>query len=49
VPLALDCVQVLVWGVNNKGGAVALVDTLAPPSSACAAQILSPKGITQYP
>jgi hypothetical protein len=39
-------VQVLVGGVNDKGGAVALVDTLAPPSSACAAHILSPKGVT---
>jgi hypothetical protein len=40
------CVQVLVGGVNDKGGAVVLVDTLAPPSSACAAQLLSPKGVT---
>jgi hypothetical protein len=38
--------QVLVGGVNDKGGAVVLVDTLAPPSSSYAAQILSPKGTT---
>jgi hypothetical protein len=44
--LLLAVVQVLVGGVNDKGGAVVLVDTLAPPSSACAAQILSPKGVT---
>ncbi|KAF6256376.1 hypothetical protein COO60DRAFT_1529772 [Scenedesmus sp. NREL 46B-D3] len=38
--------QVLVGGVDDRGGAVVLVDTLAPPSSARAAQLLSPRGTT---
>ncbi|WIA34454.1 hypothetical protein OEZ86_012787 [Tetradesmus obliquus] len=38
--------QVIVGGVNDKGGAVVLVDTLAPPSSACAAMLLSARGAT---
>lgn len=37
--------QVLVSGVHDKGGAVVLVDTLAPPSSPAAAQLLSPRGV----
>jgi hypothetical protein len=43
----LPHLQVLVGGVSDKGGAVVLVDTLAPPSSACAAQMLSLKGMSR--
>lgn len=42
----LSVLQVLVSGVDDRGGAVVLVDTLAPPLSPAAAQILSPKGVT---
>jgi WD40 repeat protein len=38
--------QVLVSGVGERGGCVLLVDTLAPPASATAATLLSPRGIT---
>jgi WD40 repeat protein len=44
VSMCLRLLQVFVSGVGERGGAVVLVDTLAPPNAATAASLLSARG-----